>query len=184
MSNHGVIIQRIIDVLESDITIFEKNVSGKLRKINFGNPPQNNASFSSMLPCAYVTTLQSLQKIHPEFGHSTNGNLLDKTDYAIIIASSGSTTESAQRQLYDLEANVKVTLESNRKFTKPSDSTDPLFTRSTIVDTHKDSSLFGKNIETITIILQTESRNVNTVSMVGVTELTDIPVLSSNIRNT
>ena len=131
--DHNKNIQRIIDVIKADPSVFDNGVTeGLLREVNFGDPNNNNKKTISQKPAVYVTTKNSIQLTSYPFGVENNDNVDDVTvQYdVVLLAVSKIETEKSQQQLYSLMTNLRNTLSNNARFTDPSSGLDPIFSRS------------------------------------------------------
>jgi len=168
--DHNKNIQRIIDVIKDDDNVFDDGVTtGKLREIIFGDPDNNNKNAITQKPAVYVTTRNSIQKTSYPYGTETSGNINSKTiQYEIVLlAVSQARTELAQKQLYDLVKNLRVTLEADPKYSDPlNPGTDEIFSKSIINETPWDVNTKGKLITSMSFIL---------IATIGQTSLINIP---------
>jgi len=168
--DHNKNIQRIIDVIKDDSAVFDNGVTpGLLREVNFGDPDNNSKNSIKQKPAVYVTTRTSIQKTSYPYGTETSGNVNSKTvQYEIVLlAVSKEKTEKSQKQLYALTKNLRVTLETDPKYSDPANpGTDPVFTKSIINEVPWDSKTKGKLITSISFIL---------IATIGQTSLINIP---------
>ena len=162
-------IQRIIDVIKADPLVFDNGETvGKLREVNFGDPDNNSKNSIKQKPAVYVTTRNSIQKTSYPYGVDVSGNVNSKTvQYEIVLLTIAAKTESSQKQLYDLAKNLRVTLESDPKFSDPENpGTDEIFTKSIINEAPWDVKTKGKLTTSISFIL---------IATIGQTSLINIP---------
>lgn len=163
-------IQRIIDVIKKDTAVFDNGETvGLLREVNFGDPNNNIKNSTIQIPAVYVTTRNSIQQSSYPYGVETSGNINSKTvQYEIVLlATSKARTETAQKQLYDLSKNLRVTLESDPQFSDPENpGTDKVFTKSIINEVPWDTKTRGKLIISLSFIL---------IATIGETSLINIP---------
>jgi len=163
-------IQRIIDRIKDDSTVFDNGVTkGLLREVNFGDPDNNNKNSIKQKPAVYVTTRNSIQQSSYPYGTETNGNVNSKTvQYEIVLlAVSKQDTTRSQKQLYELAKNLRVTLEADPKYSDPENpGADQIFTKSIINEVPWDQKTKGKLITSISFIL---------IATIGQTSLINIP---------
>lgn len=168
--DHNKNIQRIIDVITNDSSVFDSGVTiGKLREVNFGDPDGNKKLTIKQKPAVYVTTRNSIQRSSYPYGITDNDTISTKTvEYEIVLlAVSKEKTELSQKQLYTLITNLRNTLESDPKYSDPlSPGTDEIFTRSIINEVPWDNKTKGKLITSISFIL---------IATIGQTSLINIP---------
>ena len=151
--DHTKNIQRIIDVIKADPSVFDNGVTeGLLREVNFGDPNNNNKKTISQKPAVYVTTKNSIQLTSYPFGVENNDNVDDVTvQYdVVLLAVSKIETEKSQQQLYSLMTNLRNTLSNNARFTDPSSGLDPIFSRSITNEVPWDPKTKGQLITSIT----------------------------------
>ena len=168
--DHNKNIQRIIDVIKKDTAVFDNGETvGLLREVNFGDPNNNIKNSTIQIPAVYVTTRNSIQQSSYPYGVETSGNINSKTvQYEIVLlTTSKARTETAQKQLYDLSKNLRLTLESDPQFSDPENpGTDEAFTKSIINEVPWDTKTRGKLIISLSFIL---------IATIGETSLITIP---------
>lgn len=168
--DHNKNIQRIIDRIKDDSAVFDNGVTeGLLREVNFGDPDNNNKNSIKQKPAVYVTTRNSIQQSSYPYGTETSGNVNSKTvQYEIVLlAVSKQDTTRSQKQLYELVKNLRVTLETDPKYSDPANpGTDQIFTKSIINEVPWDQKTKGKLITSISFIL---------IATIGQTSLINIP---------
>ncbi len=151
--DHNKNIQRIIDVIKADPSVFDNGVTeGLLREVIFGDPNNNNKKTISQKPAVYVTTKNSIQLTSYPFGVENNDNVDDVTvQYdVVLLAVSKIETEKSQKQLYSLMTNLRNTLSNNARFNDPSSGLDPIFSRSITNEVPWDPKTKGQLITSIT----------------------------------
>ncbi len=157
VTDHIFNIQRIIDVIKDDTTVFDNGETvGLLREVNFGDPNNNDKKAIKQKPAVYVTTNDNIQSTRYNFGYSIPNNKSQVTvQYNIVLlAVSKEKTESSQKQLYSLMKNLELLFESNPLFTDPVVvGTDPIFSRSVVNQLPWDKEHKGKLITSITYVL-------------------------------
>jgi len=178
---HNTNIQRIIDVIKSDSSVFDAGKTvGLLRSVEFGDPP-NMTNEHFPMPYAYVTTTSDLQETSPETGTSIPNNVKSVTvEYQIVVvASSKSRQSDSQKQLYDLIKNIRTLTESNPTFLKPVTNDEPIFVRSILSDVKWKEETRGQLVTVITMTLLATIGVLFTLTVPGVTD--PIPLLSKPI---
>ncbi len=152
--DHTKNIQRIIDTIKADTTVFDNGKTvGLLREVNFGDPNNNDKISIKQKPTVYVTTNNNTQLTTYPFGIGTNGNVNWITvQYDVILLSqSKENTRNSQKQLYALMTNLRNLFNNNPTFTDPAaPGTDPIFSRAIINQVPWDSKTRGKLITSIT----------------------------------
>jgi len=154
--DHNKNIQRIVDKVLADTTLFDKGATaGKLRGVFFGDPENQNKKAEIMKPYLYVTTRNATQTTRYGFGVTDGGNVNQQTvEYELtIVAQSGIRTVESQKQLYDIVKNLRTLVETDTTFLKPVTADDPVFSRSIISEAPWDTKMKGKLITSITLIL-------------------------------
>ena len=160
-------IQRIVDTLLKDINVFDSGVTkGKARAVLFGDPNNNEKLPQSMKPYIYVTTRDFLQTTSRDFGVSNVNSIYTNTvEYEIVlVADSRSKTVEAQKQLYDILKNVRISLEADPLFKDPTTGLDPVFARSVVSDIPYDTKTRGKQTTSLSIILTATIGNLFTIN--------------------
>lgn len=179
--DHNINIQRIIDVMNADSSLFDSGATlGKLRSIQFGDPPNMTSSHFPM-PYAYVTTASDVQETSPEIGTSIPNNVKSvNVEYQIVVvATSKSRQSDAQKQLYDLIKNIRTLTEGNPTFLKPVSNDDPIFVRSILSNVAWEQQTRGQLVTVITMTLLATIGVLFTLTVPGVTD--PIPLLSKPI---
>ena len=155
--NHNKNIQRIIDRIQDDSSLFDNGkTTGLLRAVSFGDPSNNLPQSQNQIPYAYVTTASDLQETSPEIGVSIPNNVKSvSVEYQIVIvAQSHARSTTSQKQLYDLVKNMRTMTESDPVFSDPSSpGTDPVFVRSIISSVNWNEQTRGQLITIITMTL-------------------------------
>ena len=153
-------IQRIVDRIKDDITLFDDGVTpGKLISVQFGDPNNNNKLTIQERPAVYVTTKDSIQNTRYGFGYLNVNNQAQVTvEYEFVLLTTvDSETVDAQKQLYELVKNIQDFVNGDPRFTIPASQenpgTDPIFTRSVISGVKWDTKLRGKLDTSVTITL-------------------------------
>ena len=182
--NHAKNIQRIIDVLKSNKLTFEKNIPGKTRQINFGDPHDKLAEAT---PYSYVTVPESLLYTHWQYGTSANQNQAS-VKYEIVIVS------KSQKELLQIIQNYQTVLSADHTFADVTNTppVDPIFEKSVISDVTRESrnGLSGRGgLIEIGVITLTAQIGSNAVLSIGdIVQLQDIPILDkpdeTHIKNT
>ena len=172
-------IQRIIDRIISDSTLFDSGETiGLLRSVEFGDPP-NNVDSSRPMPYAYVTTASDLQETSPEIGVSVPDNVLSVTvEYQIVVVAHAKDRQvNSQKQLYDLIKNVRTMTESDPLFSDPTSSgDDPIFIRSIVNNVNWEEQTRGQLVTVITTTLLATIGALFFLSVPGITD--PIPLIS------
>jgi len=180
-------IQRIVDRIKKDPAVFDNGETvGLLREINFGDPDNNNKNAIKQKPAVYVTTRNSIQKSSYPYGTDTSGNVNSKTvQYEIVLlAVSKIRTETSQKQLYNLAKNLRVTLESDPKYSDPENpGTDEIFTKSIINETSWDTKTKGQLITSMSFILIATIGQTSLINIPGIGELELISDTGDEGRN-
>lgn len=174
-------IQRIIDVILADTNLFDSGATvGKLRSVQFGDPPQTIDPHFPM-PYAYVTTTSDIQETSPETGTSVVNNVKSTTfNYSLVIVASSKVRQTeAQKQLYDLVKNLRTLTESNPTFLKPVSNDDPIFIRSIVNDERWKEETRGEPVTVITLNLLATIGVLFTLTVPGITD--PIPLISKPI---
>ena len=171
--DHPKNIERIISVLKSNELTFKKNVKGKTRQINSGDPHNKQAGHE---PYSFVTVPESLLDTHWQYGSSENQNQVF-VKYEIVIIS------KSQKELLEIIKNYQTVLSEDSTFADPASKTDdtisvdPIFVKSVISDVQRESrkGMTGRGglIEVCTITL-TAQIGSGTVLSIGDME---IPIL-------
>ncbi len=181
--DHNTNIQRIIDVIKSDTSLFDDGATvGLLRAVNFGDPANNTKQAQKQIPYAYVTTASDLQETSPEIGVSIPDNVKSVTvEYQIVIvAQSRTRTEPSQKQLYDLVKNMRLMTEADPVFSDPDDiGTDPIFIRSIISNVTWEEQTRGQLITVITMTLLSTIGALFFLTVPGIDD--PIPLISKPI---
>ncbi len=168
--DHNKNIQRIVDVIKKDTTIFDDGVTpGLLREVNFGDPNNNDKISIKQKPAVYVTTRNSIQRSSYPYGMTSSDSINSKTvEYEIVLlAVSKEKTQKSQKQIYTLLTNLRTALEADPKYSDPENpGTDEIFTRSVINEVPWDNTTKGQLITSITLIL---------IATIGQTSLINIP---------
>ncbi len=167
--DHNKNIQRIVDKIKADVTLFDAGkTKGKLRGVFFGDPENQNKKAALMKPYLYVTTRDATQTTRYQFGVTDGSNVNQQTveyDLTIVAQSSIRTIES-QKQLYDIIKNLRALVETDPTFLKPVINDDPVFSRSIISEAPWDTKMKGKLITSISLIL---------LATIGTAFILDIP---------
>ena len=157
VKDHNKNIQRIIDVIKDDSTVFDSGETvGKLREVNFGDPNNNDKNSIKQKPAVYVTTNDNIQSTRYNFGYSIpdNQNQVTVQYNIVLLAVSKAKTELSQKQLYSLMKNLENLFQSNPLFTDPANpGTDPVFSRSVVNLVPWDKENKGQLITSITYVL-------------------------------
>jgi len=181
--DHNINIQRIIDVIKADTSLFDNGVTvGLLRAVNFGDPAGNIIQAEKQIPYAYVTSSSNLQETSPEIGVSTPNNVKSVTvEYQIVvIAQARDKQANSQKQLYDLIKNMRAMTENDPLFSDPGNpGTDPIFVRSVISDVAWDEQTRGQLITVITMTLLATIGVLFFLTVPGITN--PIPLISKPI---
>lgn len=176
--NHNVNIQRIIDVIKDDSTVFDDGeTEGLLREVNFGDPDSNDKKTIKQKPAVYVTTRNNIQSTSYPSGISNNGNVNTLTvQYdVVLLAISKEKTQKSQVQLYTLMTNLRTIFENNPTFTDPVTSVDPIFSRSIVNETSWDTKLKGQLITSVTFTI---SATIGQSLIITIPGIGDLDILS------
>jgi len=178
-------IQRIIDTIKADTEVFDDGVTvGKLREVIFGDPDNNNKNSIAQKPAVYVTTRNSIQQSSYPYGVETSGNINSKTvQYEIGLLAIAGTTESSQKQLYELAKNLRVTLEADPKFADPETLDDEIFSKSIINEVPWDVKTKGKLITSMSFILIATIGQTSIINIPGIGDLELISDTGAEGRN-
>ncbi len=154
--DHNVNIQRIVDVIKDDSTVFDDGeTAGLLRSVEFGDPSNNEIKHFPM-PYAYVTTKTNIQSTSYPQGIQNSGNVNTLTVMydVVIVAQSRDQVVNSQKQLYSLMTNLRTVLNDNPTFTDPANpGTDPIFSRSIVNESTWNSKTKGQPITSITFTI-------------------------------
>lgn len=174
--DHNKNIQRIIDVIKSDSSVYDEGkTKGKLRSVEFGDPG-DNIKQSHPPPYAYVTTDSSIQETTYDYG--TVYNNLDSITmrYKVVVMGAGNDkTTTAQKQLYTLLTNLRNILTSDPTFADPESRQDPAFARSVINASDWDSKTRGKLITAVEFTIKA------TIGVGLIIEIPTDPPISLNV---
>ena len=185
--DHNKNIQRIIDRIKDDNTVFDNGITaGLLREVNFGDPNNNKKNSVQQKPAVYVTTRNSIQQSSYPYGVETSGNINSKTiQYEIVLlAISSIRTEDSQKQLYELVKNLRITLEADPKFSDPENpGTDEIFSKSIINETPWDTKTKGKLITSMSFILIVTIGQTSLINIPGIGDLELISDTGDEGRN-
>lgn len=188
--DHNKNIQRIIDVIKDDTTLFDSgSTEGKLIDVIFGNPNTDNKMAISEKPAVYVTTKPNTQLTRYPFGVNNSGNVNQTTvQYEVVLlAESREDTEQSQKQLYSLMTNLRNLFDNNPKFTippsQPNPGTDPIFSRSIINEVPWDTATRGQLVTSVTYIITATIGVELTITIPGFGELDIISDSGDDGRN-
>jgi len=177
--DHNKNIQRIIDVIKDDSTVFDNGETpGLLREVIFGDPDNNIKNAIKQKPAVYITTNDNIQSTRYNFGYSLPDNRSQITvQYNIVLlAVSSAKTSESQKQLYSLMKNLELLFEGSPRFEIPNNlpnpGTDPIFSRSVVNQTPWDKENKGKLITSITFVL---------TATIGVAYSANFPVIGDLI---
>jgi len=176
-------INRIIDVIKADPTVFDNGATlGLLRSVVFGNP-NNRVSESVPMPYAYITTRESIQKSSYPYG-ITSSNIIPQitVEYKIsVISSSKVKTQESEKLLYDLLKNLRSTLTADPTFTDPEDiGSDPIFTRSVLNQVPWEQDTIGQLVTVVDFILMATIGSIGTIQMSTVNDDNAIEIISES----
>lgn len=146
--DHNTNIQRIIDVIEADTSIFDSGATvGLLRSVEFGNPA-NMVDSHYPMPYCYVTTSDSLQKTTYPFGVSTTSTPSQITvDYKIVIVTHAKDKSvTSEKLVYSLASLMRSTLTADPTF-------GGIFSRSIINESKWNVKTKGQLTQVIEFIL-------------------------------
>lgn len=184
--DHAKNIQRIIDVIKADTSVFDNGVTpGLLREVNFGDPNNNDKKSIKQKPAVYVTTRNSTQLNSYPFGISNNGNVNQITvqyDIVLLAVSKEGTTRS-QKQLYSLMTGLRNLFNSNPLFTDPTSGLDPIFSRSIINEVPWDPKSRGQLITSVTYTIIATIGESLSITIPGFGELDIISDSGDDGRN-
>jgi len=169
--DHNVNIQKIINNMLLDPVLFDSgDTKGKLRSVEFGDPP-NKIDSSRSMPYAYITTDDSIQETSYDFGTANVDSLGSVTTrYKItVIAQTTDRTENSQKQLYNLIRDVRSFFEANpRQFDIDDPPNNPIFARSVINKVSWKSETRGKLVTIISFILKATIGDLITATFPGI----------------
>jgi hypothetical protein len=182
ITDHNKNIQRIVDRMLDDSSIFDGGETiGLVRSVQFGNPPKMKDS-SREMPYAYVTTASDLQETSPQIGVSTTDNVKSVTvEYQIVVVAQARDKQvNSQKQIYDIIKNIRAMTESDPLFSDPANpGTDPIFIRSIISDVSWKEETKG---DLVTIIIMTLLATIGSLFFLEVPGITDpIPLISKPV---
>jgi len=169
--DHNKNIQRIVDKILADTSLFDSGkTEGLLRDVFFGDPENQKKEAAIQKPYLYVSTRNATQTTRYNFGVIDGGNINQQTvEYELtIIAQSGIRTVASQKQLYDIIKNLRTLVETDPTFLKPVSLDDPVFSRSIISEAPWDTKMKGKLITSITLILLATIGTAFTLTVVGI----------------
>jgi len=180
--DHNKNIQRIIDNVEADTSLFDFGATvGKLREVNFGDPEQNKDKGIDQIPALYVTTKKSIQNTRYSFGYlnANNQNQVTIEYEMVVLAESKETSERSQKQIYELVKNIQNFVNSDPTFaipiTQPNPGTDPIFTRCVISSINWKPETKGK---LITVVSFTLLATIGTAYLANFPDIGDVILLS------
>jgi len=169
--DHNVNIQKIIDNMLLDTVLFDSGATvGKLRSVQFGDPP-NKVISSEPMPYAYVTTDDSVQETSYDFGTANVDSLGSVTArYKItVIAQARDKQVNSQKQLYNLVRDVRSFFEANpRQFDIDDPPNNPIFARSVINKVLWKTETRGKLVTVISFILKATIGDIITANFPGI----------------
>ena len=180
--DHSKNIQRIVDVIKADSSLFDSGKTvGKLRDIFFGDPENNDKFSATQLPYLYVSTRSNLQTTRKDTGITSSENARQLTvEYElVIVSSSNAKSVIAQKQMYDIIKNLNNMVETDPLFKKPVTNDDPVFSRSVITDIPYEESTRGKLLISVSIILLATIGEAFSLDIAG---FTDIPLIGKPIE--
>jgi len=180
--DHNKNINRIIDVIKADSTVFDNGETvGKLRAVKFGNPDNRSEKAFSAMPYVYVTTKESIQKSSYPYGVTEGNNIPQLTvEYKIsVVVSSKIKTQKSEALIYTLLKNLRNTLSTDPSFkTTGASPADPIFTRSVINQVPWKQDTIGQLVTTIDFILLSTIGSIGTIKMSTVNGNNPIEIIS------
>lgn len=169
--DHIVNIQKIVDNMLLDVKLFDSGATtGKLRSVQFGDPP-NKIDSSKPMPYAYITTDDSIQETSYDFGTANIDSLGSVTTrYKIfVIAYAKNTQVNSQKQLYNLTRDVRSFFEANpRQFDINDPPNNPIFARSVINNSSWKQETRGQLVTVISFTLKATIGDVITANFPGI----------------
>ena len=169
--DHTVNIQKMVDNMLLDTNLFDNGETiGKLRSVQFGDPPNNIAS-SKPMPYAYITTDNSIQETSYDFGTANVDSLGSVTTrYKItVIAQARDRQVNSQKQLYNLTRDIRSFFEANpRQFDINAPPNNPIFSRSVINNSSWKQETRGKLVTVISFILKATIGDIITAAFPGI----------------
>jgi len=164
--------QRIIDVINADTELIEKNNPDKLREVLFGDP-ENNDYTTISTPFVYITTRSNSQKTSYATGMQiANSKNQVTVEYDIVLVSqANSKTAVAQSLLYELLTKLDNLAQGNPLFLKPVSNDDPIFTRSVINGITWDDATRGILKNKMTLVLTATIGSNLTVDFPGIGDI-------------
>lgn len=180
--DHNKNIQRIIDVIKDDDSIFDNGETvGKLRAVKFGNPNNKVKESFAPMPYVYITTKESIQRSSYPYGVTTNNNIPQVTvEYKIsVVTSSKIKTQESEKLAYNLLKDLRTTLTADPTF-KTTDVTpvDPIFTRSVLNQVPWEQDTIGQLVTTIDFILLATIGSIGTIIISSVNDGDSIEIIS------
>lgn len=180
--DHNKNIQRIIDVIKADSSVFDNgSTPGLLREVNFGDPNNNDKKSINQKPAVYVTTRDSIQSTTYTNGASLPNNPTQITvEYEIVLlAISKAKTVDSQKQLYALMTNLQNLFKADPTFVippnLPNPGTDPIFSRSIVNQVPWDGDTKGQLITSISYVL---TATIGTSVILDIPGIGQLPLLS------
>ncbi len=172
--DHTVNIQKMVDNMLLDGTLFDSgDTVGKLRSVQFGDPP-NNIESSKPMPYAYITTDDSIQETSYDFGTANIDSLGSiTTRYKItVIAQDRDRQVDSQKQLYNLIRDIRSFFEANpRQFDIADPPNNPIFARSVISKVSWKPDTRGKLVTVISFILKATIGDLITATFPGIGDI-------------
>lgn len=168
LTDHNKNIQRIINVIKDDSSVFDNGETvGLLRDVKFGNPNNREEKSFAPMPYAYVTTKESIQRSTYPYGVTTGNQIPQVTvEYKItIVANSKVKTQKSEELLYNLLKLVRTTLSADPTFKNPTSDDDPIFTRSVLNQVPWEQDTIGQLVTVVDFILSATIGSIGTISI-------------------
>ena len=172
--DHTVNIQKMVDNMLLDGTLFDSgDTVGKLRSVQFGDPP-NNIESSKPMPYAYITTDDSIQETSYDFGTANIDSLgsITTRNKITVIAQDRDRQVDSQKQLYNLIRDIRSFFEANpRQFDIADPPNNPIFARSVISKVSWKPDTRGKLVTVISFILKATIGDLITATFPGIGDI-------------
>lgn len=174
--DHNTNIDTIISTIKADPIVFDEGkTTGKLREVKYGNPENRKEEANALLPYAYVTTKESIQRSTYPYGVTANNDIPQVTvEYKIsVVARSKARSSIAERSLYTLLKNLRTTLSTDSSF-------GGIFTRSVLNQVPWEQDTIGKLIQTVDFMLLATIGSIGTITIPGVGGGNPIQIISES----
>lgn len=172
-------LNRLADTLKADPAVFDEGETpGLARKILIYDRPNDEGLTEASKPYIYITIPDFPQQSRYDFGVTSpdSVNQISRQYKIVIIGDSRSKTQTSQQQLYDIVKNVRNSLQADPTFEDPDNpGTDPIFSRSIVVEDPWDRETRGQLSTSISLLLLVTIGSEFTITLPGIGE---IPLLS------